>query len=230
MEKKWALEYGMPSTHAMVSFTVPMSVLFLTMSRYEYPVYIGLIIAVLWCILVSTSRLYLGMHSVADILGGLLLAACLLPVLIPLVDTLDPFLLTHPAAPGLVVTTSVTLILLYPGSKFSSAREDTAVILGSASGIQLGAWISYHLGTIRGPPVSPPYSVIWPSYEMLGLSLLRTVIGLITVVATRALAKSLAYAALRAGLAVQRRESGREGEDVELTVKLGAKLITYAVS
>lgn len=165
----------------------------------------------------------------ADILGGLLLAGCLLPILLPLVDTLDPFLLTHPAAPGFVITTTITMMLLYPGSKFSSAREDTAVILGSASGIILGAWISYQLGSIRGPPVAPPYSVIWPSYEMLGVSLLRTIIGLITVVATRALAKSLAYAALRAGLAFQRRQvDGREGEDVELSVKLGAKLITYA--
>ena len=162
-------------------------------------------------------------------MGGLLLAGCLLPILLPLVDTLDPFLLTHPAAPGFVITTTITMMLLYPGSKFSSAREDTAVILGSASGIILGAWISYQLGSIRGPPVAPPYSVIWPSYEMLGVSLLRTIIGLITVVATRALAKSLAYAALRAGLAFQRRQvDGREGEDVELSVKLGAKLITYA--
>lgn len=65
MEKKWALEYGMPSTHAMVSVTVPFSVILLTANRYEYPVYIGVAIAFAWCILVSTSRLYLGMHSVA---------------------------------------------------------------------------------------------------------------------------------------------------------------------
>jgi sphingosine-1-phosphate phosphatase 1 len=65
MENKWALEYGMPSTHAMVSVTVPFSVILLTANRYEYPVYIGVAIAFTWCILVSTSRLYLGMHSVA---------------------------------------------------------------------------------------------------------------------------------------------------------------------
>ena len=97
-------------------------------------------------------------------------------------DTLDSFLLTHPAAPGLLITTAVTLMLLYPGSKYSSAKEDTAVILGSAMGLQLGGWISYQMGSIRGPPIKPPYPILWPSYDMLGLSLLRTVIGLVTVV------------------------------------------------
>ncbi|XP_046445265.1 sphingosine-1-phosphate phosphatase 2-like [Daphnia pulex] len=231
MENKWALEYGMPSTHAMVSVTVPFSVILLTANRYEYPVYIGVAIAFTWCILVSTSRLYLGMHSVADILGGLALASLLLPVLLPLVDTLDAFLLTHPAAPGLLVTTTITLMLVYPGSKFSSAKEDTAVILGSSMGLQLGGWISFQMGWIRGPPIKPPYSIIWPSYEMLGLSLLRTIIGLITVVATRAIAKSVSYAAMKGVVSTLRSKdklAKEDARDVELFVKLGVKLMTYA--
>ncbi|XP_057380849.1 sphingosine-1-phosphate phosphatase 2-like [Daphnia carinata] len=231
MENKWAMEYGMPSTHAMVSVTVPFSVILLTANRYEYPVYIGVAIAFTWCILVSTSRLYLGMHSVADIFGGLALAAILLPVLLPLVDTLDAFLLTHPAAPGLLITTTVTLMLLYPGSKFSSAKEDTAVILGSSMGLQLGGWICFQMGSIRGPPIKPPYSIIWPSYEMLGLCLLRTIIGLITVVATRAIAKSLSYATMRRVVSTLRSRdklTKEDAQDVELFVKLGSKLLTYA--
>lgn len=57
-----------------------------------------------------------------DILGGMLLAFFLLPILVPIVDKLDSFLLTHPAAPGLLITTAVTLMLVYPGSKYSSAK------------------------------------------------------------------------------------------------------------
>lgn len=33
LQKKWALEYGMPSTHAMVSVSMPFSVLIYTMNR-----------------------------------------------------------------------------------------------------------------------------------------------------------------------------------------------------
>jgi len=35
MQKKWAMEYGMPSTHAMVSVVIPFSVLLYTMNRYQ---------------------------------------------------------------------------------------------------------------------------------------------------------------------------------------------------
>lgn len=172
-----------------------------------------------------------GLLYTQDILGGLALASLLLPVLLPLVDTLDAFLLTHPAAPGLLVTTTITLMLVYPGSKFSSAKEDTAVILGSSMGLQLGGWISFQMGWIRGPPIKPPYSIIWPSYEMLGLSLLRTIIGLITVVATRAIAKSVSYAAMRGVVSTLRNKdklAKEDARDVELFVKLGVKLMTYA--
>ena len=97
------------------------------------------------------------------------------------------------------------------------------MILGSVAGLQTGAWLSYQLGSIRGPAVSPPYPVLWPSYEMLGLSLLRTIIGLMTVLATRAAAKSASYAALQTfGPSSGNEQSGR------LTVKLVCKLLTYA--
>ena len=91
-------------------------------------------------------------------------------------------------------------------------------------GLQLGGWIGYQMGSIRGPPIKPPYSIIWPSYEMLGLSLLRTIIGLITVVATRAIAKSVSYAAMRGVVSTLRskeKSAKEDAGDVKLFVKLG---------
>ncbi len=123
MQKNGALEYGMPSTHAMVSITVPFSVVLLTMNRYEYPVIAGFAVVIVWCILVSTSRLYLGMHSIGDLVGGWILAILLLPAFLPLVDPLDSLLVTHPASPGLIITTTITLMLLYPGQNL---RDTTA--------------------------------------------------------------------------------------------------------
>ena len=35
LETKWALEYGMPSTHAMIGFAVPFSILYFTLGRYQ---------------------------------------------------------------------------------------------------------------------------------------------------------------------------------------------------
>lgn len=48
LQNKWSLEYGMPSTHAMIGVSIPFSVLLFTMNRYVYPFHIGCIIAVLW--------------------------------------------------------------------------------------------------------------------------------------------------------------------------------------
>lgn len=41
VQRKGALECGMPSTHAMVSLTVPVSVFVLTAERYEYRFALG---------------------------------------------------------------------------------------------------------------------------------------------------------------------------------------------
>lgn len=35
LQKKWALEYGIPSTHAMVGVSIPFSVILYTMNRYQ---------------------------------------------------------------------------------------------------------------------------------------------------------------------------------------------------
>ena len=35
LESKWALEYGMPSTHAMVGLAIPVSILYFTYGRYQ---------------------------------------------------------------------------------------------------------------------------------------------------------------------------------------------------
>ena len=57
-----------------------------------------------------------------DLISGWLLGLVLLVVLLPFVDRLDTFLLTHPASPGILASSAVTLMLIYPGSKYSSAK------------------------------------------------------------------------------------------------------------
>lgn len=224
--QQWALEYGMPSTHAMVSITVPFAAHFFTTSRYDYPGYLGVLAACIFCILVSSSRIYLGMHSLADIVAGILLGVVLLVVLVPLTDAVDSFLLTHPASPGILMTTAVTLMLMYPGSKYSSAKEDTAIIMGSTFGLMFGSWMCYQMGSIRGPPLEPPYAIIWPSLEMWGLSLLRTVIGLVTVIATRAVMKPVSSRIMRSLL---QSHKGSNSKDDEASITIGSKLMCYAL-
>jgi len=193
MESRWNLEYGMPSTHAIVGAEVPLSIIYFTSSRYQYSVWMGITVAVSICTLVCLSRLYLGMHSVLDILAGLTLVGLLLPVVIPLVDTLDSFFFTHEMGGFSLIALGLLLCLCYPtGDRWTPARGDTFVIVGSAIGLNLGSWLNYQLGIIRGPPPSsPPYAVMWPTGHMIGLLVLRQILGLILVVLSKTIGRKL---------------------------------------
>uniref|UniRef100_A0A3B3DB56 Sphingosine-1-phosphate phosphatase 1b n=1 Tax=Oryzias melastigma TaxID=30732 RepID=A0A3B3DB56_ORYME len=57
-------EYSMPSTHAMSGTAIPFSLFFMTDGRWEYPSSLGFSLALCWCLLVCSSRIYMGMHSV----------------------------------------------------------------------------------------------------------------------------------------------------------------------
>lgn len=197
LQEKWVQEYGMPSTHAMVGISIPFSVVLYTINRYQYPLIVGLFIATLWCAVMCISRLYLGMHSVLDVVVGLVLALLLMVPVVPLVDRLDPLILTSKLSPLFLFVISVSLIVFYPKGKgtWTPTRGDTTLIISVCVGVLIGAWANYQLGDMSEPTSSPPYNVIWPSYRMLGLGVLRTVIGMCCIVGTRALCKSILYGA-----------------------------------
>lgn len=64
LQQKWGLEYGMPSTHAMVSVAMPFSVVAFMSDRYVFSLWTGIAVACVWSSVICLSRLYLGMHSV----------------------------------------------------------------------------------------------------------------------------------------------------------------------
>ncbi|GAB6018409.1 hypothetical protein CHUAL_000124 [Chamberlinius hualienensis] len=168
MEEKWALEYGMPSTHAMVATAVPFSFLYYTMYRYEYPVILGVIVCSVWCLLVCGSRLYLGMHTVLDVIVGVLLVGVLMFVVVPFIDAIDHFTLTQPYSPLYIISIYILMIIFYPDAgHWTPARGDSVIILGAGAGIALGSWLNFQWGIIRGPPMPPPYQILWPTYEMV---------------------------------------------------------------
>ncbi|PNF35891.1 Sphingosine-1-phosphate phosphatase 1 [Cryptotermes secundus] len=234
LQKKWALEYGMPSTHAMVGVSIPLSVILYTMNRYQYSVSLGVLFAIGWCSVICLSRLYLGMHSVLDIVVGIVLAFGLMVPVVPLVDALDHYLLTSHWSPAILLITAICLVVFYPSSdRWTPTRGDTTMVLSVCVGVHVGAWTNYQLGVLSESPDSPPYAIIWPSYEMLGLSALRTVIGFCCIVATRALCKSASYATVCTLLRLNSRELQQSQNSIKnrqkITVELSYTFITYAL-
>ena len=126
LEPEYSLEYGMPSTHAMVGFALPFSVFIFTQSRYVYPLWLGFALASAWCLLVCGSRLYLGMHTVLDVIAGVLLSATILFSLAPVIDLIDEFSLANLTAPFLSFAIVSLMSIYYPKSdRWSPARGDT---------------------------------------------------------------------------------------------------------
>ncbi|XP_059049610.1 sphingosine-1-phosphate phosphatase 1-like [Achroia grisella] len=234
LQTKWAIEYGMPSTHAMVGVSIPFSVLLYTMDRYEYPAHWGTLLAVSWCTLICVSRIYLGMHSVLDIAAGLLLSSALLVVLIPVVDWLDGVILTSHYAPFLVIAISILAIVFYPNAdKWTPTRGDTTMIVSVCAGILVGSWTNYQLGNMTASTDRPPYKIIWPSIEMLGCTILRTILGFCGVLATRAAGKSVSYAFVCALLGKDKNELRNSENSLDnknkIIVELCYKYFTYGM-
>nr|UVW99780.1 sphingosine-1-phosphate phosphatase [Nephotettix cincticeps] len=231
LQKKWSLEHGMPSTHAMVGIAIPFSVVIYTMNRYQYPVTLGITVAVCWCAIISLSRIYLGMHSVLDVVVGLLLAMALMVPVVPIVDAVDVLLLTNRWSPVALITAAIPLIAFYPTTThWTPTRGDTTIIMGFCTGLYIGAWTNYHRGVMKEPPLPPPYTIIWPSWPMFGTGVLRTVIGLCSVVATVAVCKSAQHAVERCVLCDNSSPTANTRNSLARSlVELTCKYISYCL-
>lgn len=234
VQKKWALEYGFPSTHSMIGIAMPAALSIFTIERYQYPVILAVIPALFWCISVCGSRLYLGMHSVLDVLAGLLFGVLVLCCLIlPYIDAVDEFLVTNSYSPIVLSVFIALSVLLYPaGNTWTPARGDTVIICAVVLGIYSGAWMNYSKQLISAASSAPPYAIIWPTYEMWGEVLARSSIGLSSVLATRAIFRSLSYATVCALLRLNQQDVTLRRANVSqrqfVIVELSYKFMTYA--
>ncbi|XP_047741450.1 uncharacterized protein LOC108670816 [Hyalella azteca] len=181
-------------------------------------------VVLLWSLSVSASRIYLGMHTLLDVVCGALLGLLLLVLLVPTMGALDEALLTRPQAPVVVFCFTLAAVAAYPATAtWNPARGDTAVILGVGCGTLMGAWLNFQTGVITpiapippvgpvfsddpGPtqdpdPLDPRYPILWPSGGMVGLAVGRTLLGLLLILLVRCVVRPVAMKALCAAMHV----------------------------
>uniref|UniRef100_A0A672IMP1 Sphingosine-1-phosphate phosphatase 1 n=1 Tax=Salarias fasciatus TaxID=181472 RepID=A0A672IMP1_SALFA len=186
-------EYSMPSTHAMSGTAIPFSLFFMTYGRWEYPSTLGFCLALCWCLLVCSSRIYMGMHSVLDVIAGFLYSVLILLLFLPALDTLDGFNLTSRLAPPVIVALHLGLgAFSFTLDAWSTSRGDTAQILGSGAGVALASHVNHRLGLMADHPAERlPLAVPALSAGLVGGALLRLALGVLVLVATRALMKAV---------------------------------------
>ncbi|XP_070385060.1 sphingosine-1-phosphate phosphatase 2-like isoform X2 [Dermacentor albipictus] len=201
LDRAYAAEFGMPSTHAMTGATVPFGLLLWTQQRYEYCYHTALCVCVVWCALLCVSRLYLGMHTVLDLLVGLVVAWALLLPLVSVSVALEAWMLAWPWGAPLC---AALLLLAYPAPpRWTPARGDTCLVVATVAGIWAGeALLPMVLGTPTPMPVNQGagalYTVEYAS--LLGLSFIvaRTVVGLVASILVRTVVKAVLIAMMTA--------------------------------
>lgn len=138
VEKKYAEEYSMPSTHAMVGMVVPFSLIYFTHEKYEYPIIPALIAASICCFLVGASRVYLGMHTVKDVLAGLIFECAIIIIILPYMKefAMENWCQTSPNALVTAIILPGILLLVYPTSTPTTFNtySDMAMVLGIVGG------------------------------------------------------------------------------------------------
>ncbi|XP_066485736.1 sphingosine-1-phosphate phosphatase 1 [Tiliqua scincoides] len=186
-------EYSMPSTHAMSGTAIPVSLVLLSYGRWQYPLMYGLILAVCWCSLVCCSRIYMGMHSILDVIAGFFYALLILAVFFPAVGPVDSFNLTYKYSPLIIISLHLALgIFSFTLDTWSTSRGDTAQILGCGAGVACGCHVNYMLGLMPDPPPEAlPFLAPSLTVTLFGKAMLRLLIGVVLLLLTKTAMKKL---------------------------------------
>lgn len=135
---------GLPSTHSMIA---------ISMSTYLIGYYsqLGLLqvttpiilFTIFWVASIVISRMYLGVHSPADVTAGLTLGALMSWSWLRYGNYVDEFLVKDPNAPVTLMLFMILSTTIHPRSIHSPAYSRSVAVAGIGIGIFLSSWIRH---------------------------------------------------------------------------------------
>ncbi|XP_041665057.1 sphingosine-1-phosphate phosphatase 2 [Cheilinus undulatus] len=226
LETRVDAEYGLPSTHAMAATAISFTLLLSAQPRFQFQFEVGLLIALTLSSLVCLSRLYTGMHSVLDVICGVLISAVLMYFTYPYWETFDHFQLTSPISPIVAVLLPLFLSYTYPElDHYSTTRGDTTTILGVSAGCSIGYWTNVQLGQTFEPQGELPVPLPALTAHAVAFSFVRFLLGAVALVGTRQVVKTLSLHVLYSWYGVPKSDdSARRRREIEVP----SKFVTYA--
>ncbi|XP_021659693.2 lipid phosphate phosphatase delta isoform X2 [Hevea brasiliensis] len=148
-EEDNALEYGLPSSHTLN--TVCLSgyllhyVLSYTKNQDFFVEFAGFAIVCLLVGFIGLGRVYLGMHSLIDIIGGLSIGLAILAFWLAVHDYVDDFIVSGQNVTTFWAALSFLLLFAYPTPEFPTPSfEYHTAFNGVAFGIVAGIQQTYH--------------------------------------------------------------------------------------
>ncbi|KAK1411905.1 hypothetical protein QVD17_32752 [Tagetes erecta] len=190
-EKENALEYGLPSSHTLNTICLSGYLLHYIFSLQEnidasYQV-AAFTFVCLFVGLIGVGRIYLGMHSLIDILGGLILGLTILAFWLHVHEYVDNFVILGKNVTSFWIALSFLSLFAYPTPQhptpsFEYHTAFTGVTLGIVTGVQQ----TYHQFHHENVP-----RVFTPDLNITAFAG-RTVIGIPTILLVKFCSKALA--------------------------------------
>ncbi|XP_071721023.1 lipid phosphate phosphatase delta-like [Rutidosis leptorrhynchoides] len=190
-EKENALEYGFPSSHTLNTVCLSGYLLHYIFSCHENldPSYqiVGFTFVCMFVSLIGLGRIYLGMHSVIDIFGGLVLGLTILALWLHVHNYIDSFVTLGQNVTSFWIAFSFLLLFAYPTPEhptpsFEFHTAFTGVALGIVTGVQQTYHQFHHENAAR---------LFTPQLTISAFAT-RTLIGIPTILTVKFCSKALA--------------------------------------
>lgn len=126
-------------------------------------------------------------------MAGVLYSILILSVFLPVLDLIDSFNLTSRYAPLVIIALHLGFGLFsFTLDTWSTSRGDTAQILGTGAGVALASNVNHCLGLMTDPTADQlPFTMPALTVGLVGAAVLRLLLGVLVLVATRALMKAI---------------------------------------
>ncbi|XP_020521952.1 lipid phosphate phosphatase delta isoform X2 [Amborella trichopoda] len=150
-EKGNAQEYGLPSSHALNTVCLFGLLFSYTLSSHAGNPGLKLLALIMVCVLdglIGLGRIYLGMHSPIDVLGGVVLGSAILAAWLSVHELIDTFIVSGQNVTSFWASLAFLLLFAYPTPELPTPSFEyhtafNGVALGVVGGIQQ-TYLQFH--------------------------------------------------------------------------------------
>ncbi|KAJ3705487.1 hypothetical protein LUZ61_009192 [Rhynchospora tenuis] len=189
-EKQHAMEYGLPSSHALntVCLTGYFLHYVLTSGGPTDAITTAVLFATLFMLvmLVGIGRIYLGMHSLIDVVAGIVLGLLILAFWLSVHSQVDNFIISEQNVTSFWTCLSLLLCFAYPTPELPTPSfEFHTAFTGVAYGVIIGLQQTYNSYNHESPRIFTPEL---PLLVFLG----RILVGIPTILTVKFCSKAIA--------------------------------------